>query len=272
MRRAKGAPPPERSGAEGPRERRREGVRGDTVPRLRKMKSKQRHQLKQNQFAITVGRSMQTVTDNRDRIVIGLVAALLIAAIAGGYYYWSKRSDDNANAAFGNAMAMTQSPIVPAPTVPGAAQAPGTFPTEQARAEAAAKAFRDVIDQYPSTNAARGARYHIAALLLSTNRAAEAEGAFREAIDAGGDTVYASVSQLGLAEALVNQGKYDDGIRVLNDLAGNRDGDLPIDGVLMRLGHASLRAGRAQEARAFFRRVVDEFPQSRYVAEARQKQ
>jgi TolA-binding protein len=236
------------------------------------MKSKQRHQLKENQFAATVGRGVQALTDHRDRIVIGLVAAALIAAIAGGYYFWNRRSEDRANAAFGNAMAMTQSPIVPAPTVPGAQQAPGTYPTEQARTEAAVKAFRDVVDQYPSTTAARGARYHIGALLLSANRAAEAEAAFRQAIDDGGATIYASVSHLGLAEALVNQGKYDEGIRVLNDLVGNREGDLPIDAILMRLGYASIKAGRAQEARAFFRRVADEFPQSPFAAEAKQKQ
>lgn len=236
------------------------------------MKSKQRHQLKQNEFAMSVGRSMKTLADNRDRIVVGLVAAAVIVALASGYYWWSRRAENSAGAAFGNAMALMQSPIVPAPTVAGATQAAGTFPTEQARADATVAAFREVIEQYPSTDAARGARYHIASLLLSMNRAAEAEAAFREAIDEGGDTVYASVAQLGLAEALVNQGKYDEGIRVLNDLAGNRDGDLPIDGILSRLGHASLKAGKTQEARAFFRRVVDEFPQSRYAAEARQKQ
>lgn len=236
------------------------------------MKSKQRHQLKQNEFAMSVGRSVKTLADNRDRIVIGLVAAAVIVALASGYYWWSRRSENSAGAAFGNAMALMQSPIVPAPTVTGATQATGTFPTEQARADATVAAFREVIKQYPSTDAARGARYHIAALLLTMNRAAEAEAAFRDAIDEGDDSVYASVAQLGLAEALVNQGKFDEGIRVLNDLAGHRDGDLPIDGILSRLGHASLKAGKTQEAHAFFRRVVDEFPQSPYAAEARQKQ
>ena len=236
------------------------------------MKSKQRHELKENQFAVAVGRGVQTVTNNRDRIVIGAVALGLVVVLMGGYFWWRNRGEDQANAAFGNAMSVTQGQIVPAPTVPGATQAPGTYPTEQARADAALAAFRDVIAQYPSSTAAKGARYHIASLLLSMNRMPDAEAAFREAIAEGDSTVYASVSQLGLAESLIGQGKHDEGIRILNDLAGNRDGDLPIDGVLMRLGNASLKAGKAQEARAFFRRVADEFPQSRYAAEARQKQ
>jgi TolA-binding protein len=236
------------------------------------MKAQQRHQLKQNQFAIVMGRTMATITENRERVVIGLVALVLVIAVVGGYLYWRNRTENNANAAFGQAMAITQSPIVPAPTVPGATQAPGTYPTEQARADAALAAFRGVIDEYPSTTAADGARYHSAALLLALRRLPEAEAAFRESIDAGGGTVYASVSQLGLAEALIDQGRYDDGIRMLNDLVGQRDGDLPVDAILMRLGRASQKAGRSQEARAFFRRVIDEFPESRYVAEARQNQ
>lgn len=236
------------------------------------MKAQQRHQLKQNQFAVATGRATTYVVDNRDRVVIGLIAAAVLVAAVGGYFYWTRRSDDRANAAFGSAMAIAQAQIAPAPTVPGATQAAGTYPTEPARAEAAIAAFRKAIDDYPSTTAAHGARYHIGSLLLSMGRFPEAEAAFRDAIDKGGSTVYAAVAQMGLAESLIGQAKYDEGIRILNDLVGNRDGALPIDGVLMRLGRASQMAGRAEDARAAFRRVIDEFPESRYAAEARQRQ
>jgi TolA-binding protein len=236
------------------------------------MKAQQRHQLKQNQFAVVMARTMNAIAENRERVVIGLVAVALVAAVAAGYLYWRNRTENHASAAFGQAMAITQSPIVPAPTVPGATQAPGTYPTEQARADAALAAFREVIDHYPSTTAADGARYHIASLLLALGRLPEAEAAFRESIDGGEGTVYGPVSHLGLAEAQIDQGKYDEGIRILNDLVGQRDGDLPVDAILMRLGRASQKAGRPQDARAFFRRVIDEFPESRYLAEARQNQ
>ena len=46
---------------------------------------------------------------------------------------------------------------------------------------------------------------------------------------------------------------------------------LPVDGVLMELARACLKAGKTQDARAAFKRVVDEFPESSYVAEARQQ-
>ena len=49
----------------------------------------------------------------------------------------------------------------------------------------------------------------------------------------------------------------------------DRDGMLPVDGVLMQLARAYEKAGKAAEARTAYKRVVDEFPDSLYVPAAR---
>jgi outer membrane protein assembly factor BamD (BamD/ComL family) len=41
--------------------------------------------------------------------------------------------------------------------------------------------------------------------------------------------------------------------------------------VLVQLARTYVKAGKATEARATFKRVVDEFPNSNYVSEARQQ-
>jgi len=46
---------------------------------------------------------------------------------------------------------------------------------------------------------------------------------------------------------------------------------LPIDGVLMQLGRAYMKAGKKNEAAHAFTRVVEEFPQSLYAADARRE-
>ena len=46
---------------------------------------------------------------------------------------------------------------------------------------------------------------------------------------------------------------------------------LPVDGVLMQLGRAALVAGKKDDATRAFTRVVDEFPQSLYATEAKEK-
>ena len=126
------------------------------------MKAQERHQLKQNEVAQTAARVMETFTAHRDRIMMISVVVLLMLAIGGGYLYWRKRTNDKAGAMLGIAMSVTQSPIVPAPTVPGATQAPNTYPTDRARQEAALKAFQEVAATYPSTDAGLAAQYHAA--------------------------------------------------------------------------------------------------------------
>jgi len=106
---------------------------------------------------------------------------------------------------------------------------------------------------------------------MALSRLPEAEQAFSAVADKGGSSLYGSMARLGRAESLRYQGKYDDAIKALTDLAAERDGLLPVDGVLMQLAQTCLKAGKTQEARAAFKRVVDEFPDSNYVAEARQQ-
>jgi tetratricopeptide (TPR) repeat protein len=80
--------------------------------------------------------------------------------------------------------------IVPAPTVPGAKQQPGTFPTETARNDAAVAAYKKVADDYPNSETGRAARYRLAGLYLRTGRAAEAEKLFGEAANNAGSSLY----------------------------------------------------------------------------------
>ena len=75
---------------------------------------------------------------------------------------------------------------------------------------------------------------------------------------------------MGLASAMSLGGKHDEAIKTYGELAAARDTMLPVDGVLMALAQANLKAGKTQDARAAFKRVVDEFPTSPYAGEARQ--
>ena len=234
------------------------------------MKAQERHQLKQNEFARTTARVVEAVSENRQRALTTVVAVVVVAALVGGYFWWTKQTADRAGAALGEAMSIVEAPVVPAPTLPGATQAVGTYPTEAARRDAAIQALQRVASDYGSTDAGLAARFQLAALLLSAGRAADAETAFREVADSGSD-LYSPSARLGVAEALVAQSKYDDAIQVLTELSGDRNGALPVDGVLMQLARTCAKAGKTQEARAAYKRIVDEFPESGYVPEARQQ-
>jgi TolA-binding protein len=167
-------------------------------------------------------------------------------------------------------MTIVESPIAPPSSLPGASQAPGTYPTSQARSEAALTALQEVISAYPSSDAAVTARYEAAGQLLALGRAADAEQMYRDVI-ARNSAVYTPGARLGLAQALAAGEKYDEAITTLNEVAAAPDAAVPVDGVLMHLGHTYAKAGKPQDAAAAYKRVTDEFPDSVYASDAKQR-
>lgn len=233
------------------------------------MKAQERHRLKENAFASNTMKVIESVTAHRDRWLGGALVLVVLIAAVGGFNLWRKHQSEAGGAMLGIALAIEQAQIAPAPTVPGAKQTPGTYPTEQARNEAALKAFEQVAATYGSADAGLTARYHIGVAQLAMGHFTEAQQAFEATAAAAGASVYGPMARMGRAEVLLAAGKYDDAIKAFTELSAERDGLLPIDGVLMQLGKSCQKAGKTQEAKATFKRIVDEFPDSPYVTDAK---
>lgn len=234
------------------------------------MKAKERHHLKENELARTAQHVMDTVGEHRSHLVtLALIGAVLVAGLSG-FLWWRNSQADKAGAMLGVALATAGGAIAPPSTLPGAKQAPGTFASPKDRAEAALKAFQDVAAAYPSSDAAITANYEAAGQLLLLGRPAEAEALYEKVITANSE-LYAAMARMGLAEAKLAAGKVDEAVKLYTDLSGNRDGALPVDGVLMQLAEAYMKAGKTAEAKASYKRVVDEFAESPYAPDARQR-
>jgi predicted negative regulator of RcsB-dependent stress response len=239
------------------------------------MKSTERHKLKENEFARTVARAREVIdTRSRDMAVIAVV---LIAAVtlAAGYAWWRQSKNAKANTMLASALAVAEAPVIaptaPAPGSPMPVQQPGTFQTERARLEAALPKFLEAADRYPGTTSGIAARYHAAGILASLDRFSEAEQRYREVVDSAGNRIYGRAARLGLADVQVAQGNFDNAIKTYQELSTDSSSPMPLDGVLMQLGRAYVKAGKKNEAAHAFSRVVEEFPQSLYVTEARRE-
>ncbi|ODS59422.1 MAG: hypothetical protein ABS36_00340 [Acidobacteria bacterium SCN 69-37] len=232
------------------------------------MDAKHRHELKQDEFTLATMTLADRLAEYRTPLLIGAGVVVLVALVVGGVTVYRSQQANKAGAALGIAMATAEAPIVPAPTLPGATQTPGSFPTLTARADAAAEAFTNVVTTYPGTDAAHAAQFQLAAQMLAGGKAAEAEQAYAAVAAGEGRTLRGQAAKLGQAEALLALGRHDEALTIYTDLAAARDGALPVDGVLMQLARASQRAGKTAEARAAFQRVVDEFPESPYTPAA----
>ena len=79
------------------------------------------------------------------------------------------------------------------------------------------------------------------------------------------------MARLGIAEAQVMAGQFDQAIASFKEVESLKSEDVPVDGVLMQLARAYQLAGKTEDAKKTFKRVADEFPQSPYAPAARRE-
>lgn len=240
------------------------------------MKSTERHRLKENEFAHSVARARDVMAERRREVAMTATIAVALVLIVGGFFAWRSNRNAKATNLLASALAVAEAPVVtpppPAPGSPPPVQQPGTFRTERERLEASIPRLQQAADTYPNTDPGITARYRLAAALAELGRYAEAEQRYQEVIaKAGRSSIYSRTARLGLADTQMAQRKYDAAIATYKELSTDTQSQLPIDGVLMQLGRAAMQAGKNDEATRAFTRIVNEFPQSLYLAEAKAK-
>ena len=271
------------------------------------MKRSERHHLKENAVAVAIGDLQRQLHERRRGLMIVLALGLSALVLFGGYSWWSGRTASRAGALLAEALVLAEAPVVP-PSTPLAAapseiasddddantaeptnaaapadtaapttvaepvefvQPLGTYPTIEAKLSAALPKLIEAADAYPGTQPGITARYRAAAALAALGRHDEAAEQYRQVIDRDVGGIYGRMGTLGLADVQIARGAYDEAIGLLERSSGaGAEADLPVDGILMRLGHAYGLAGRSSDAQATFQRVMDEFPASFYFADA----
>jgi tetratricopeptide (TPR) repeat protein len=243
------------------------------------MKRTERHHLKENDLAHTLTAAGDVLASRKSLIVGILLALLVVAGVIGGINVWRQGDDTQAERLLADAMVAFNAPVVPATAnasqpgeVPAAATlgATGSFATEAAKLNAALPKLRAAAEAYPDTAAGITANYHYASSLAALGRHDEAIVTFDDVMQrAGSDTLYGRMARMGKADAQVRAGQYDAAIATWSELAASTDQDLPKDAILMELAKAYQAGGKQDDARKTFTRIVDEYPASAYVTEAK---
>jgi TolA-binding protein len=240
------------------------------------MKRIERHKLKENEFAETAARTLELAKERqRELTMLGGVVVVAVVVVGAFFFYRSSRND-KADSLLAGALAVAEAQVVtPPPPAPGSAppvQPPGTFRTDRERLEAAVPKLQQAADAYPNSEAGITARYRLAGSLAELGRYAEAEQRFGEVVQKTSQkNIYHDTARLGAGEAQLAAGKTDAAMTTFRDLSADPNSKLPVDGVLMQLGRAARAAGKKDDATRAFTRVVDEFPQSMYVTDAKEQ-
>src|SRR5437764_979342 len=72
-------------------------------------------------------------------------------------------------------------------------------------------------------------------------------------------------------KAYARSGQFEQAITAYKELAQRKDGQLPIDGILIQLGRTYRDAGKAGDAQQTFNKLVEEFPDSPFTADAKRE-
>jgi len=231
------------------------------------MKRTERRHLKENELQTLARDARDRIEGRRREVTAGLAVAAVVAVAAIGYFAWREHVQTRAASLLADAVAVRDARIGP----PGTEQGGLRFVNEHDRAQAAQAKFKTAADAYPSTDAGLFARYQEAAMWMALGNPAQAAATYQQVIDKAGGRIYAQTARLGLAEAQAAQGQYDLAINTFKELAQRKDGQLPVDGILMQLGRTYLEAGKRSDAQQTFNRLVEEFPDSPYNGDAKRE-
>ena len=232
------------------------------------MKRTERRHLKDNELAVLAANTKQLIEERRREVTAAIVAIVVIGGAAIGWFGWRQHVQSRAYALLADAIVLNDAPVGP-PRNAGVKEL--RFSTEREKLQAALTKFKLVADQYPSTDAGIFARYREASIRMALGTPDAAAKTYQDVINHAGNSLYREMARLGLAETQARTGQFDQAINTYKDLSQNKDALLPLDGILIQLGRAYRDAGKRAEAQETFNRVVQEFPDSPFTADARKE-
>ena len=232
------------------------------------MKKELREEIKQDEFASGLEKSLEWVAAHRDEVRIGAGVLVVLLAAAGAVGYFQGQRAREADQAFRDALTTFAAPV--ASEIAAGADRPAgqVFATAEEKYKTAAAAFEGVERRFGSSKTGLRAKYYAALSRVELAQYPEAEKALKE-VQAQGAGLDAELARVALANLYRRSGQVDKAVEAYRGLATNPAANVPRDFALLSAAQTLEDAKRWAEARAAYRQVFEEFPASVYASEAR---
>lgn len=229
-----------------------------------------RKEIKRDEFASAVGRSVEYAESHGKTIAIAIGAVLLLGALWFGVSSYLKSRNAKANDALAYAMKVYEAPIDQAAPKPDDPLTP-SFASQEAKRAKSKELFTEIRDDYGSVDAADVAGVYLGQIAAQEGDLKAARELWTDFVDDHRDHLLASEVQLNLMELDRQEGKAADVATRIRGLLEQSQPPLPQDVLYHELGKTLEQLGQTKEAVDAYQKIVDEFPRSPYQGEAMQR-
>lgn len=229
-----------------------------------------RKEIKRDEFATAVGRGVEYAEGHVRSILLAVGAVILIGALAIGIRAFLKGREAEAGEALTYAMKVYAAPIDAAAAKPTDTREP-SFASQEARRNRAKELFEGIRDDYGSTDAADVAGLYLGQIAAQEGQLDRARELWEDFVDEHEGHILAGQARLNLIELDRQQGKAQELATRLRGLLEETEPPLPQDILYHELGVTLEQLGQRQEAVEAYQKILDEFPQSPYRAEAQER-
>ncbi len=221
-----------------------------------------RRDMKRNDLAETVGKTVGYVSEHKKGVAESVAIAAGLVVLVAGFFAYRAWADRSAGRNLSEALAILSTPLVS--EQPSAAR---TYPNATAR-RAEADPFLHRAAARGSTPSGRAAQVILAA--GGTQKPADAVQTFEDAARKG-RSESAAAAEIDAAKLLAADGKTTEAIDRLKRALESSSTAAPKDALLFTLAQIYEASGAAGDARATYQRLITDYPNSAYRADARQK-
>jgi predicted negative regulator of RcsB-dependent stress response len=170
-----------------------------------------RKDLKTDSFALEVEQTFSFIDDHRRQLIqYGAIGLAVVLLIVGWFYYNRSRHTERATA-------LSQAMEVQQATVGQSATGGLSFPTEDARSQAAAQAFNGLQQKYPGSQEGWIGQFYLAGIRADQGKLDEAEKIYSE-VAAKADAAYSSLAKLALSQIYAGTNRGSQGEQLLREL------------------------------------------------------
>jgi len=230
-----------------------------------------RKDIKRDEFVEGLEHSVDYAREHLRLIGMIIVGILAVAGAVWGIWAWRQSRLLAANDALAAAIRIYDAPIDAKAPKPDDADAP-SFATEDARRQKAEEAFTKLAQERGGTGAGATANLYLAAMAVERGQSERARDLWQQYLKSGEKKgMLAGAVELDLVRLERSQGKADQAAQELRHMLEDPDRAAPQDAILYELAVTLQAQGKADEARANFQRIVDEFPRSPYRSDAQRQ-